>query len=211
MLTIISISRNRALALCACLVSGAVHAGTVTVPNSFYAGTPAKASEVNANFDAVATAVNGNAADIATINSNIASTNNVLSALPSAAGLDFVTISLTRIDVRTNGAVVAGTVVVSAPAEGYVLVRFDGFANGDAGDRIVLAASDNTTWESNDGNVNFNGDGNPHPFSHTRVYAVTAAGDYTYNAVVHNYVNVAGTGLASVHGILTAQYVPLRY
>lgn len=106
--------------------------------------------------------------------------------------------------------VTVATVSISAPCSGYVVVRFDGYANADTGDRLVLAASDDTDWHVNDGHVSFYGDDRGHPFSHTRFYTV-AAGSKTFYAVAQNYVDTAGNGIASIHGILTATFYPNKY
>lgn len=173
--------------------------GTLT---TFTSGTPALASEVNGNFTALKTAVENNALAIG-------ANTNAISAMP---GVDWATISKVNIDLRT-AAVNVGSVTVAVPASGYVVVSFDGMACPSTGDRIVLAASNTSaTWAVNDGNVGVYGDGNDtcHPFSHSRVYAVSA-GDNTFYAVAQNYVKTAGTGIGSVYATLTAQYYPNRY
>lgn len=129
---------------------------------------------------------------------------------PENIGLDWATISLSSINVRT-AAVDVGTVTLTTPAAGYVVVTFNGMASATNGDTIVLAASNTSkTWSPNDGNVSINGPG-VFPFSHTRVYSVAAAGNYSYYAVAQNWVNQSGTGLTSVYATLTAVYYPTRY
>jgi hypothetical protein len=153
----------------------------VSVPNEFTSGTTISSSQMNANFKAI-----GN----------------------QMPGLDWATISQTNIDVTST--VTLATVTISAPTAGYVVVRFDGRAIADTGDRLVLAASDDADWHTNDGSVSFNGDDNNHSFSHTRVYSVSA-GSKTFYAVAQNYVDTAGDGKASIYGMLTATFYPNKY
>src|SRR5439155_9509757 len=130
---------------------------------------------------------------------------NVPSAITGGPGVEFASVVQTNIDVRTS-AVNVGVISMTVPAAGFVVVRFDGNALAAVGDRLVLAASDQSqSWFASEGNVSFNGGGNsdPQPFSHTRVYAVTA-GSHTFYAVAQNYVNVGGNGIASVYGMLSA-------
>lgn len=125
-------------------------------------------------------------------------------------GVESQGIALTNIDVRTSAVNVA-TITLTVPAAGYIVLRFDGQAYASAGDMLVLAASNvSQTWGVNDGNVLFDGDGGPHPFSHTRFYAVSA-GANTFYAVVQNLGSTGGTGRASVYATLTATYYPNRY
>lgn len=141
-------------------------------------------------------------------------TNTFSWVTPVAAGIEFANIAQTNINVRTGSAtgVDFGVVAVSAPAPGYVVVRFDGYAYASTGDTLILAASNSSgTWGVNDGHTQFSGSGAPTPFSHTRVYSVGAAGTYSYYAVVCNFAGTAGTGLASVYATLTATFYPTRY
>jgi len=154
-----------------------------TIPYTFTSGATISSSQVNANFTALT------------------------QQLP---GVEWANISQTSIDVRTSTVNLAA-ITLNAPSAGYVVVRFDGVANASSGDNLILAASNiSQTWGSNDGNVGFEGDGNHHPFSHTRVYAVSAGNNYFY-AVAQNYVETSGTGLASIYGTLTATFYPNRY
>lgn len=117
-------------------------------------------------------------------------------------------ISLTNIDVSSETTV--GEVSLETPGTGWVMVRFDGYCISTPGDRVVLAASNTPSWGVNDGNVGVeavNNDINGSPFSHTRVYPV-AAGNHSFFAVAHNYVETDGDGKASIYGSLTATFVP---
>jgi hypothetical protein len=159
----------------------------VTVPNEFTSGTTISSSQMNANFKAV-----GN----------------------QMPGVEWATISQSNINVRfaTKSGATLATVTVSAPCDGYVVVRFDGSASADAGDELILAASDTPTWNTNDGAVSFFSDNKnyEHPFSHTRVYSV-ASGLHTFYAVAQNWVYTAGDGRAYIYGTLTATFYPNRY
>ena len=113
----------------------------------------------------------------------------------------------TRIDVRTAPVVLA-KIAIDVPNAGNVVVQFDGVGIPDAGDRLVLAASDEPDWKVNDGNVNFDvvdNDINRQSFSHTRLYNVTP-GEHTFYAVAHNWVEQDGDGEASIYGSLTVKY-----
>ncbi len=117
-------------------------------------------------------------------------------------------IAETRIDVRSS-TVTVGQVSFSAPAAGKVLLRFDGQCYPDVGDRLILAASDDEQWDVNDGNVGLEVTA-PHiarAFCHSRMYDI-AAGNHSFYAVAHNYVESAGNGNASIYGSLTMEYVP---
>ncbi len=128
----------------------------------------------------------------------------------------------------TNGPIVAHTGVAAtdqnvrgAPVEivqqtidvgvaGDVLVRFDGYCVADVGDRIVLAASNTTDWNVNDGATSIEAldlDRNRRPFSHSRTYSV-AAGSHTFYGVAENVLETDGSGVASVYGSLTVEFFP---
>jgi len=154
---------------------------TVPVPNTFTSGTTISSSAMNANFTAV--------------------TNQM-------PGVNEVGISHSSFAVTTSFANVA-TVSITAPTAGYVVVRFDGNAYVPvSGNFINLAASDTSNALGSIGA----GDQIVHivpetasltlPFSHTRVYPVTA-GAHSYYAVV------AGTaGTDKIYGTLTVEFFP---
>lgn len=101
-------------------------------------------------------------------------------------------------------------ITIDPPVDGRVIVNFDGQCISSAGDRIILAASDNLSWLANDGHVGveaIDADLNTNCFSHSRSYDV-AAGTHTFYAVVQNYAETAGDGIASVYGALTVKFVP---
>lgn len=109
-----------------------------------------------------------------------------------------------NISVRPN-AVDVGSVTIQIPASGTVQVTFAGNGVVSPGDRLVLAASDTSkTWGVNEGNVSIEASA---PFTHTRVYSVTA-GSKTFYAVAQNYVKTSGTGIVSIYATLTATFYP---
>ena len=114
-------------------------------------------------------------------------------------------------DVTNTTVVKEQTIHVNAP--GKIVVRFDGFITSSESDRIVLAASNTMNWSFNDGNVaveavNDGGDVDQNSFSHTRVYNVSSAGDYTYYALAQVYGKAFGTGIIWVYGNLLVEYFP---
>ena len=118
-------------------------------------------------------------------------------------------------DIYYNGnfrgaAVNLGSLTINPTAAGKMVVHFDGYVHSDVGDKIVVAASNAVSWGTNAGNVSVeasNANSRFLPFSHTRVYDVTA-GAYTYYAVGENYVNTAGSGNAYLYGNLSAEFFP---
>jgi hypothetical protein len=162
---------------------GSLPVVNVSVPNEFTSGTTISSSQMNANFKAI-----GN----------------------QMPGVEWATISESNIDVRTENVTLA-TVTVAAPTKGYVVVRFDGDAKVDTGDRLILAASNTTSYSFiADACVYFEGDDNMHPFSHTRVYSVNA-GSNSFYAGVHNGGSTGGSGKAYIYGTLTATFYPNKY
>ncbi|MGB4850348.1 MAG: T9SS type A sorting domain-containing protein [Saprospiraceae bacterium] len=107
------------------------------------------------------------------------------------------------------GVIVLGSINTTLPSDGYVVVHFDGECYASVGDLIVLAASNSGDWQTNDGNVSIETSkaGFGRPFSHTRFYPVTA-GAQTYSAVAQNFVELDGSGIASIYGTLTVEYFP---
>jgi hypothetical protein len=116
-----------------------------------------------------------------------------------------------RDNVNMRGApVVLAEQTITVTEAGNVVVQFDGQCWSSPGDRIVLAASNTTFWYSNDGHTEFeayDSDINIRSFSHTRVYPISA-GTHTYYAIGENYVETAGSGIASVYGSLTVKFFP---
>ncbi|MFN0214550.1 MAG: T9SS type A sorting domain-containing protein [Saprospiraceae bacterium] len=118
-------------------------------------------------------------------------------------------IDKTNINLRGN-TMVLGQVTINAPANGKVILRFDGHCLSSVGDRIVLAASQSMNWGLNDNNVELEAaslDINSNPFSHTRSYDV-AQGAHTFYALAQNFYETDGSGIASIYGNLTAEWFP---
>jgi hypothetical protein len=118
-------------------------------------------------------------------------------------------IDSTRFDVRRNPVTLAEQ-IIQVPVPGNILVRFDGLGYADVGDRIVFAASDSTNWLPNDGCISIeavNSDIDNMSFSHSRMYPVTA-GQYSFYAVSHNWVEQEGNGETSVYGNLSVEFFP---
>jgi hypothetical protein len=107
------------------------------------------------------------------------------------------------------GTVELGSITATFPTGGHVVVHFDGECYAAVGDRINLAATGTGDWTANDGHVAIENSkpGFGRPFSHTRVYPVTA-GSHTYYAVGQNAVETDGTGVATIYGTLTVEFFP---
>ena len=89
-------------------------------------------------------------------------------------------------------------------------MRFDGQIYSTPGDAIILAASDAPSWSTNDGNVAveaMDSDIRINSFSHTSVYNVVA-GEQTFYAIAHNYVETDGDAEVSIYGSLTVEFIP---
>ena len=82
----------------------------------------------------------------------------------------------------------------------------------DQSDRIILAASNTTNWSFDDGSVAVEAvnksDANLNSFSHTRVYNVASAGDYTYYALSQCWGKWVGDCTIWIYGNLLVEYFP---
>ena len=160
-------------------------AGTVnvTVPSTFAAGTTISSAAVNGNFTSLASQMPA-----------VKETGISNSGLALASGA------------FTN----VGSLTITAPANGTVVVRFDGNAYvPSAGAQLIVAASDLSgslgsvgtgdiavyLYPTSNTNLTL-------PFSQTRVYPVTAGQTHTYYAVVDG----APTGTYKVFGTLTVEF-----
>jgi hypothetical protein len=117
-------------------------------------------------------------------------------------------ISETNINLR-GAPVVVGDLSFNAPVAGNVLVQFDGVCVADVGDLIVMAASNTPSWTPNH-NVSVspaNSDVDRGTFSHSQLYPVPA-GNHTFYAVAENYVDLGGSGIASIYASLTVKFYP---
>lgn len=110
-----------------------------------------------------------------------------------------------------DSAHVVGRIDLDFPVDGKVFIQFDGEGYGSPNDRIVVAANIYPDWDSNDGNVSFMSSipGEVHCFSHTRTFPVTA-GQHSFYAVAHNYVDIEGDGIATIYGTLSVEFVPVQ-
>jgi hypothetical protein len=129
--------------------------------------------------------------------------------IPTSTSLvGFTKISQTNVNLTNKTPL--GTVTINPSVSGKAIVRFTGMCLSSPGDRIILAAGNTTNWGTDDGAVGveaINSDLNRNPFSHTRVYNVTA-GSKTFYAIGHNYVEYDGDGIASIYGSLTVEFIP---
>ena len=128
----------------------------------------------------------------------------------SAQVIATTSISITNANLRGNP-VVLGQLTLDAPANGKVILRFDGYCISASGDRIILAASDNNNWGVHDGSVELEAADdvvNSNSFSHTRSYGVDK-GENTFYAVAENAFEMDGNGIASIYGNLTAEWFPI--
>lgn len=133
-----------------------------------------------------------------------------LSSLPLSAQSQFYAVPVKVIDTYLEDSVhVIGRLDLDFPVDGKVFVQFDGEGFGDTLDRIILAANDQPDWGTNDGNVSFvaNEKGEGNCFSHTRTFSVEA-GQHSFFAVAHNYVDIGGSGIASIFGTLSVEFIP---
>ncbi len=147
---------------------------------------------------------------VETDGSGVASVYGCLTAEFIPDGTAFGSQGIVKENTDLTNMTTIGQVTINPSATGKVIVHLDGLLSSDPGDRIVLAASNTTSWGVNDGNVTleaFDSDINTNSFSHTRVYNVSA-GSQTYYAVAHNTVETDGSGIASVYGNLTAEFIP---
>jgi hypothetical protein len=99
---------------------------------------------------------------------------------------------------------------INVTTPGKVVVRFDGLCISSDGDLIMLAASDTPGWSSYDGSSSVeiaDDEFNKNSFAHVRTYDVTP-GNHTYYAVIENYYEIYGNGIASVLGSLTVAFYP---
>jgi len=112
-------------------------------------------------------------------------------------------------NVDVEGAVVTmGQLTINPTARGTAVVRYEGWCASSPGDRIIMAASDNGSWSPNAGAVSgeaVSTDLNTNGFSHTRAYEIEP-GPATFYAVCQNYVETAGTGVASNYASLSVEF-----
>lgn len=137
---------------------------------------------------------------------------SLLGCLPTlfAQTVAFARVNQVNLNLRGNP-VVVGQVTITPPANGKVILRFDGHCLSSEGDRIILAASETNLWGPNDGNVQVqaaSADVNSNTFSHTRSFGVDGGEPTTFYAVAQNAEKMNGTGTATIYGSLTAEWFP---
>jgi hypothetical protein len=177
----------------------------VVLPYTFSAGETAKAGEVNANFETLKNAVNSKYKALETM-------VNGKQDKFSSAGVEWLYIDARDINLRGETKEI-GHVTLSAPSDGYVVVRFDGRAIASKGDQLVLAASDDLEWDGNDGITTvfgYDDEYNVRNFSHTRIYTVNE-GNHIFYAIGENVSHTDGTGKAYIWATLSATFFPNRY
>jgi len=139
---------------------------------------------------------------------------SILLVLSATAGLNAQNNVYTKSIIHSqvnlqSGSINLGELSIQFPTAGYVVVHFDGICYATVGDRIVVAASNDGNWYTNDGHVAIENTlpGFGRPFSHTRLYPVSA-GIHSYYAVGQNSGETDGNGLATIYGTLTVEYFP---
>lgn len=123
------------------------------------------------------------------------------------ATVDQAELSYQNLNVRA-GTLAMDSVTITASAPGYALVILDGYITSDAGDDIVLAASNDGHWHVDAGNVTVQALSHDNPFSvfsHSRLYPV-APGTHTFYAVAQNIMGTAGSGTIDINANLTVKY-----
>ncbi|MBW6492516.1 MAG: T9SS type A sorting domain-containing protein [Lentimicrobium sp.] len=120
-------------------------------------------------------------------------------------------VNVTNINIRGAAVPIANIIFKPiTPLDGKMLVKFNGYGVGSVGDRDVFAASDHVGWGVNDGCTYIeaiNSDLLRIPFVHTRVYPALPNLNEFY-AVGQNYVEMDGSGIASVYGSLLVMHFP---
>jgi len=216
--------------------SGFALAGDVSIPNSFTAGTPAVASEVNENFAVIEAEVNDNDARITENALDIeAKQDRVTGTCPTGQSIRVINsdgsvecevdnsgsppmprvvstvVEVTNLDATLTQSV--GSVdLTTLISSGDAVVRFDGMIFVDPGARVILAASDEIGYGTNSDHIEVNGVGSTmigYPFSHTRVYPVSADTITTFYAVVDHFSG--GSSNVSIYGTLTVEYFPDKW
>lgn len=112
-----------------------------------------------------------------------------------------------NVDVE-GAAVTMGQLTINPTIRGTAVVRYEGLCLSSPGDRIIMAASNNENWSANAGAVSAEAvstDLNTNGFSHTRAYEIEP-GPATFYAVCQNYVETAGTGVASNYASLSVEF-----
>ncbi|WNJ19666.1 T9SS type A sorting domain-containing protein [Pontibacter sp. G13] len=124
---------------------------------------------------------------------------------------DFQQVDIEKTHIDLTDVTVLDSIIYVAPVDGEMLAKFDGYVVGDFGDRIIVAVNDDPSYSVNDGHVGViaaDPDHNHTAFAHTRAYSMSQGDTMTFYAVGHNYVNTQGSGIASIYGHLTLDFMP---
>jgi hypothetical protein len=151
---------------------------------------------------------------VETEGSGIASVYGSLSIIYFPNNTSFVMAheGIAQANINVRGApVVLSTIDINPQVSGKAVVTFNGRCISTAGDRIVLAASDDEFWGANSGSTAVEAidtDLNTNNFSHTMIYDVEA-GAHSFNAIAQNYVEMDGSGIVSIYGSLNVEFYPI--
>jgi hypothetical protein len=118
-------------------------------------------------------------------------------------------INVTSVNFR-GAPMVLAQIDLNIQSSGTVVVHFDGEGYLDVGDRLIVAANDAPSWNSNDGNVGLETSSIyiGKSFSHTRTFHYFD-GDHgirSFYAVAENYADKGGSGIGSIYGTLTVEF-----
>jgi len=134
-------------------------------------------------------------------------------SIPSFAQIIIDHKTVNAVDIDLMNTEVLEQINLTNTTPGKAVVRFDGTCISDAGDVIVLAASNTMNWNSDDGRTQveaIDGDINRNSFSHSRLYDL-APGSHDFYAVAQNFYETDGNGLATIHGNFTVEFYPDGY
>jgi len=172
-----------AVLVMAVFCAAATYAENVTVPNTFSSGATAKASEVNADFAALVNALPG---------------VKVVDAEGDLTGVSTSWVNL-------------GSITISAPRAGYVIVKSNGYLPLNSGGFTMVGVSDNSAaigtgshcieMYTTEMNMVL-------PYCVEYVFTVSAAGTATYYLVCRS--TVAYTS-GNISGVLIAEFIPNKY
>jgi|GEM_PF-4510634 len=132
-------------------------------------------------------------------------------SLSSQTIIKMIPIVVNESNFRQVDALALDSITIDCPTTGKVFVRFDGNCISTPGDRIILAASNYHDWQTNDGNTDVMVVDSLHTltcFDHTRIYDILEEGFHTFYAIGQNYVDLQGTGIASIKGHLSVLFMP---
>jgi hypothetical protein len=118
---------------------------------------------------------------------------------------------VSRANFNVEGApVILAEQTITTTTSGRVNVRFDGMCISSDGDLLMIAVNNQPTWFTNDGSSSIeivNDQFNRNCFAHVRSYDV-GPGEHTYYAIIENFYETYGNGIATVYGSLTIEFFP---